>query len=90
MDRRFLLGLRAVVVIALVVAYPSSQASGQSRESMSRVGMLTPAPSATAKPAWDAFREAMKELGYVEGKSVVYEYRSAEGQLLARADEIIQ
>ena len=42
--------------------------------------MLTPAPSATAKPAWDAFREAMKELGYVEGKSVAYEYRSAEGQ----------
>ena len=42
--------------------------------------MLTPAPSATAKPAWDAFREAMKELGYVEGKTVAYEYRSAEGQ----------
>ncbi len=80
MDRRFFLGLTAVVVNALVVAYASSQASGQSRESMPRVGMLTPAPSATAKPAWDAFREAMKELGYVEGKSVAYEYRSAEGQ----------
>ena len=80
MCRRFFLGLTAVV-IALVVAGGSSQASGQSRESMPRVGMLTPAPSATAKPAWDAFREAMKELGYVEGKSVVYEYRSAEGQL---------
>jgi putative ABC transport system substrate-binding protein len=48
---------------------------------MPRVGMLTPAPSAAAKPSWDAFREAMKELGYVEGKNVVYEYRSAEGQL---------
>ena len=80
MCRRFFLGLTAVV-IALVVAGGSSQASGQSRESMPRVGMLTAAPSATAKPAWDAFREAMKELGYVEGKSVVYEYRSAEGQL---------
>ena len=80
MCRRFFLGLTAVV-IALVVAGGSSQASGQSRESMPRVGMLTPAPSATAKPAWDAFREAMKELGYVEGKTIVYEYRSAEGQL---------
>ena len=80
MDRRFFLGLTAVVVNALVVAHASSQASGQSRESMPRVGMLTPAPSATAKPAWDAFREAMRELGYVEGKSVAYEYRSAEGQ----------
>jgi putative ABC transport system substrate-binding protein len=80
MCRRFFLGLTAVV-IALVVAGGSSQASGQSRESMPRVGMLTPAPSATAKPAWDAFREAMKELGYVEGKTIVYEYRSAEGKL---------
>ena len=80
MHRRAFLGLTAVVVLALVVAGVSRHASGQSRESMPRVGMLTPAPSATAKPAWDAFREAMKELGYVEGKSVAYEYRSAEGQ----------
>ena len=34
-----------------------------------------------AKPMWDGFRERMKELGYTEGKNVVYEYRSAEGQL---------
>ena len=55
--------------------------------------MLTAATSATAKPSWDAFREAMKELGYVEGKSVVYEYRSAEGQLdrlPQLADELIK
>jgi len=44
-----------------------------------RVGMLSPGPSSTTKPAWDAFREAMKELGYIEGKSVIYDYRSAEG-----------
>jgi putative ABC transport system substrate-binding protein len=80
MYRRVFLGLAAVVVNALVVAHASSQGSGQSRESMPHVGMLTAVPSATAKPAWDAFREAMKELGYVEGKSVAYEYRSAEGQ----------
>jgi len=80
MHRRAFLGLTAVVVLALVVAGVSSHASGQPQESLPRVGMLTPAPSATAKPAWDAFREAMKELGYVEGKTVAYEYRSAEGQ----------
>jgi ABC-type uncharacterized transport system substrate-binding protein len=44
-----------------------------------RVGLLSPAVSSTSKPAWDAFREAMKDLGYVEGKSVTYEFRSAEG-----------
>ncbi len=78
MDRRAVPGCAAAVAVAVVVACGFSYAAGQSRESVPRVGMLTPAPSATAKPSWDAFREAMKELGYVEGKSVVYEYRSAE------------
>jgi putative ABC transport system substrate-binding protein len=74
-------GFAAAVAVAVVVAFGFSHASAQKREPMPRVGMLTPAPSAAAKPFWDAFREAMKELGYVEGKSVVYEFRSAEGQL---------
>jgi putative tryptophan/tyrosine transport system substrate-binding protein len=79
--RRAFPGFAAAVVVALVVGCGFSHASAQARESMPRVGMLTPSESATAKPSWDAFREAMKELGYVEGKSVVYEYRSAELQL---------
>ena len=79
--RRALAGFAAAVVAAVMVACGFSPASAQKREPMPRVGMLTPAPSATAKPAWDAFREAMKELSYVDGTSVVYEYRSAEGQL---------
>jgi putative ABC transport system substrate-binding protein len=81
MIRRALVGFTAVVVVAVVVACAFSPASAQKHESMPRVGMLTPAPSAGVKPSWDTFREAMKELGYVEGKNVVYEYRSAEGQL---------
>jgi len=51
MYRRAFLGLTAVVVLALVVAGAFSQASGQSRESMPHIGMLTAVPSATAKPA---------------------------------------
>ena len=81
MDRRALPALPPRLSSPSGVACGFSYVSGQARESMPRVGMLTPAPSAAAKPLWDAFREAMKELGYVEGKSVVYEYRSAEGQL---------
>jgi putative ABC transport system substrate-binding protein len=79
--RRALPGFAAAVAAVIVVACGFSHASAQKRESVPRVGMLTPAPSAAAKPQWDAFREAMKEFGYVEGKTVVYDYRSAEGQL---------
>ena len=79
--RRALPSFAVAAIVAVVVACAFSHVSAQARESMPRVGMLTPALSAAAKPLWDAFREAMKELGYVEGKSVVYEFRSAEGQL---------
>lgn len=71
----------SALIVALSVVFADCPASAQTPASLTRVGMLTPAPSATTKPAWDAFREAMKALGYVEGKNVAYEYRSAEGQL---------
>jgi putative ABC transport system substrate-binding protein len=71
-----------VSVFALVAAVcTASPASGQGHRDLPRVGMLTPAATATARPLWEAFRESMRELGYVEGQSVVYEYRSAEGRL---------
>ena len=83
MDRRG--GSRPLAVIGLIVVLVITCAVGdgfaQARHAVPRVGMLTPLVSEAAKPSWDAFRGAMKELGYVEGKSVVYEYRSAEGQL---------
>jgi putative ABC transport system substrate-binding protein len=79
--RRAFKGFGAALVVAAVIACGSGHAWAQKREPMPRVGILTPAPTATAKPVWDAFREKMKELGYIEGKSVIYEYRSAEGQL---------
>jgi putative ABC transport system substrate-binding protein len=79
--RRALTGFAAAVVAAVMVACEFSPASAQKREPMPRVGILTPTSAAAAKPLWDAFRETMKELGYVEGKTVAYEYRSAEGQL---------
>ena len=80
-ERRAFKGFGAAFVGAAVVACMFGHAWSQKREPMPRVGILTPAPTAMAKPVWDAFREKMKELGYIEGKNVVYEYRSAEGQL---------
>jgi len=44
-----------------------------------RIGILTLAPTATASPAYDALREALRDLGYLEGKSIVLEFRLAAG-----------
>ena len=38
-----------------------------------RIGILDDAPM------WQAFRQALRELGYVEGQNIAYEYRYGEG-----------
>jgi hypothetical protein len=78
--RRAFKGSAAADIVAILAASGFGDASAQKRGSMPHVAILTPAPSAAAKPSWDAFPEAVKDFGYVEGKNVVCKYRSAEGQ----------
>ena len=45
-----------------------------------RIGILSPAPIAAASATpFDAFRDALRELGYVEGQNIALEFRLAEG-----------
>jgi putative tryptophan/tyrosine transport system substrate-binding protein len=54
----------------------SFSAQAQQRENVPRIGLLSQAPPAGLT---EAFRQGLHEHGYVEGKSIVIEYRSAEG-----------
>ncbi len=68
-----LVGVLALVVMPLT-------ADAQSAARIPRIGILSPAPAAAAVgPPFDAFREALRELGYVESKNVVLEFRFAGG-----------
>jgi putative ABC transport system substrate-binding protein len=74
LSRRALLvsgGLAGLAVPLAAMAQPGK---------VPRVGLLESGALAPRAPLWDAFRQVMRELGYVEGRSVIFEVRSAEGQ----------
>jgi len=59
----------------------SLPAEAQQPTKIPRIGYLSGGfPSADA-PRTEAFQEGLRELGYVEGKNIVIEYRHAEGKL---------
>ena len=82
---------RALVVgvIVAVLAVPVTQARPGK---VPRIGLLETGTLAARAPLWEAFREAMREFGHIEGQTVVFEARAAggEGSRLTRADEIIR
>jgi putative ABC transport system substrate-binding protein len=75
MDRRaFVVGTGTVLLAAPLAA------RAQLAEKPSRVGFLfygAPGPS----PELDAFRQGLRDLGYIEGQNIIIEYRFANGQV---------
>jgi putative tryptophan/tyrosine transport system substrate-binding protein len=65
-------------------------ARAQQSEKVPRIGYLSPGPR---QPRDEAFRQRLQELGYVEGKNIIIEYRFAEGKferLPALAQELVR
>lgn len=86
--RRFLLtSLASAFGLSLAV---EAQPAGK----VIRIGLLTHGVSDTVTTArWKAFREQLRELGYVEGQNVIFESRWGEGQVgrtRRLADELVE
>jgi putative tryptophan/tyrosine transport system substrate-binding protein len=72
---------RALVAVFCSAAWPlaaAMPAAAQQAGKIARVGVLSPADS-DKTPAAVAFRKTLGELGYVEGKSIVLDFRLAKG-----------
>jgi putative ABC transport system substrate-binding protein len=74
-DRRTFLGALASGLLAAPLA-----AQAQQPGKVYRIGMLERTSPATNAANFEAFRRGLRELGYVEGKNLVIEYRSADGR----------
>jgi putative ABC transport system substrate-binding protein len=80
----------ATVVVLLLLAAPLAS-DAQPSAKVARIGYLSVAGGA-GSPLAEAFREGLRDLGYVEGRNITIEFRAAEGsdQLPALAAELVQ
>ena len=76
-----IIGLRLAFSITLAVGglFGPVAAQAQQAAKIARIGYLS--PNLAADPhLYEAFRQGLRDLGYVEGRSLVIEYRDAEGK----------
>jgi putative tryptophan/tyrosine transport system substrate-binding protein len=69
---------REVVTAALLLLVRSVADAQQPPAEPPRIGVLMFRP--LTRTAQDAFRQGLRELGYVEGQNIAVEWRSAEGR----------
>ena len=73
------IGFAGVALCALLSALCGS-AEAQQPARIHRIGILSPVSGSVFSARVEAFRRRLRELGYVEGKNIVIEYRYAEGK----------
>jgi len=76
MDRRTAITHLALGLVAMPLAV-RAQATGKAY----RIGYLSASSPTAARHLLDAFRQALHELGWVEGQNIVIDYRFSEGSL---------
>src|SRR4030095_6711525 len=67
-----------VLTLCAMLFAPCFSASAQEPTKVTRIGYLV-GPSSASTARYEAFRQGLRELGYVEGKNLVVEWRSSEG-----------
>jgi putative ABC transport system substrate-binding protein len=70
----------AALILALGLVAAPLAVDAQRPEKLYRIGMLERTSTAINAANVDAFRQGLRDLGYVEGKNFVIEYRSADGR----------
>jgi len=72
-----LIGLAVVLAVSLILAPLGGEA--QQAAKVARIGFLADNPAASPH-LLEAFRQGLRDLGYVEGRNLVIEYRAAKGK----------
>ena len=84
---------RSIVVALGAGALAPFALFAQQTVKIPRIGFLGPSSAASIAGRLEGLREGLRELGYVEGKTIFIDYRWAEGdysRLPAIADELVR
>jgi hypothetical protein len=73
-------GWSSILVAALVLAL-GAMAQAQQAAKITRIGYLDAVSLSVNAAPVEAFRQGLRKLGYVEGKNIFIEWRSADGKL---------
>ncbi len=80
-----------ILTLALIAAPPAAEAQAPAK--VPRIGFLTSSSPTDLAGRLEAFRQGLRELGYVEGQTIAIEYRFGEGRperLPALAAELVR
>ena len=93
-SKRAGMGIKAIVVLLVGLTLPSVHlAEAQQQAKVPKIGWLGARPAPRSASGRELFRRELRELGYVEGKNIAFEYRYAENKLdrlPALADELVR
>ena len=73
--------IKRLLWLVTLVVLVSTFAEAQQPRKVPRIGYLGATSRSTNPARSEAFRQGLRDLGYVEGKNIVIEYRFAEGKL---------
>ncbi len=80
-------GPTLTLVLALALGFLAAPLAAEAQQAgkPSRVGILPSGPISGLSHLWEAFRQGLRELGYVEGKNIALEFPSTE----VRSDRLV-
>jgi putative ABC transport system substrate-binding protein len=73
--------VRRIVVCLLLTVFLLAVAEAQQSSKIPRIGFLSATSPSIISTRVAAFRQGLRELGYIEGKNIFVEYRYAEAKL---------
>ena len=71
----------STLALGTILLILSAPAEAQQTKKVPRIGYLSGIDAATHSTRSDAFRQSLRELGYIERQNIIIEYRYAEGKL---------